>query len=185
VTVRVTVDTAVLAEVRAAFDRLAKAGQDATPAWSAIGQLLVASTTDRFRSLEGPGGVPWKPSIRAIYQGGVTLTDTARLRGSITYRAEASGVEVGSNVLYAAIHQFGGVIRAKTAKGLRFFLPAGAMMSTQKRIKGDRKRNTFMVIVRQVTIPARPFLGVSQADREDIQDLLEAHIRRALGSTAA
>lgn len=75
--------------------------------WAAVGQTLATSTVARFEAGRGPDGQPWEPSRRAGREGGRTLVDTARLRGSITYRASDDGVEVGTNVVYAAIHQLG------------------------------------------------------------------------------
>jgi phage gpG-like protein len=68
---------------------------------------------------------------------------TGRLRSSITssvdqFKLEAS---VGTNVIYAPIHEYGGVIRPKNKKFLRF------------RIEGQ------WIISRQSVIPPRPFLG--------------------------
>ena len=76
-------------------------------AWAEIGQTLVASTLDRFESGRGPDDVPWRPSRRAREEGGQTLVDTSRLRDSIHHRASDDGVEIGTNVVYAAIHQLG------------------------------------------------------------------------------
>ena len=76
-------------------------------AWAEIGQTLVSSTLDRFEAGRGPDALPWRPSRRAREQGGQTLVDTSRLRDSIHWRAHDDGVEVGTNVVYAAIHQFG------------------------------------------------------------------------------
>lgn len=76
-----------------------------------IGESLVASTVQRFENEEDPEGKRWKPSRRAIEEGGQTLSDTGRLKGSIGYEATPEMVVVGTNVEYAAIHQFGGNTR--------------------------------------------------------------------------
>ena len=49
------------AEVRAALDRLLKAGTDFTPAMQDIGEHLVNATKQRFFDEEGPDGVPPHP----------------------------------------------------------------------------------------------------------------------------
>ena len=114
--------------------------------WAQVGQTLVSATLDRFEAGRGPDDVPWKPSRRAEAQGGQTLVDSSRLRDSVTFRAAADGVEVGTNVVYAAIHQFGS--------------PAD----------GSRPRG----------IPARPYLGVDDGDRDAIRGIvLDAIERRA------
>lgn len=113
-----------------------------------IGEALVSGTVDRFSKGEDPEGNKWEPSARAWMEGvagnkrrrqfGKTLVDTARLRKSIDYATTPNSVMVGSNVVYARIHQLGG----KAGRG------------------------------RKVTIPARPYLGVSKEDMEEVQDIL-------------
>lgn len=142
-----------------------------------IGEMMVSSTLQRFEDEEGPDGKAWRPSIRATpsedtrapvrrgkdgrllkgsgrkikgRKGGKTLTDTARLRGSIEHRATGDEVTVGSvtgsNVEYARIHQMGGM--------------AGRGKS--------------------VELPARPFLGASEQDAEDIREMIGDFLADAL-----
>ena len=105
-------------------------------AFDQIGRYLASATRARFEREEGPDGKPWQASIRALAEGGQTLTDHSTLRRSITHRVAGDGrsVDVGSNLVYAAIHQFG----------------------------GQAGRN------RSVTLPARPFLGIDERDRNAI-----------------
>lgn len=132
---------------------------------SSIGEALVSGVKARFRSEEDPEGKKWQPSARASAEGGKTLTDTARLRDSIEHAETASKVMVGSALPYARIHQEGGTIRPKQAKRLIFKGPGGKT-----------------VAAKQVTIPARPFLGVSKADMDEvkatIQDFLAGAFKR-------
>ncbi|MYE03151.1 MAG: hypothetical protein F4Y03_18125, partial [Alphaproteobacteria bacterium] len=41
--------------------KLADAGRDLTPVFADIGEYLVRTTKDRFRSQTDPSGRPWKP----------------------------------------------------------------------------------------------------------------------------
>ncbi len=95
------------------------------------------------------GGRPtkWKPSIRAEATGGKTLLKTARLFRSITFSVGARMVTWGTSVKYARIHQLGGTIKPKSAKALKINIP-GIGWRTMK----------------QVTIPARPFLVLQDED---------------------
>lgn len=127
-------------------------GSDLSPLMATIGNLLEGSTKDRLRaSNTAPDGAPWPPSLRATIEGGKTLFDSGRLANSITNIPGPTQVEVGSNVVYAGIHQTGGTIVPKTGKALAFALPGGEF-----------------AVVGQVTIPARPYLGISATDAEDI-----------------
>ena len=96
------------AELREQLNRLVFRLANADPILDDIGRRLVTSTIQRFEREQAPDGTPWKPSARAEEEGGQTLTDTGRLRQSITHRVRGDGVEVGTNVVYGAIHQFGG-----------------------------------------------------------------------------
>ncbi|MCS7069092.1 MAG: phage virion morphogenesis protein [Meiothermus ruber] len=116
-----------------------------TVAEAALEQIALSFERER-----DPWDRPWKRSLRAQLEQGQTLSDTGRLRRSFTYRANDRGFIVGTNVRYAAIHQYGGVIRPKRAKYLRFRLAGGS----GKR-KGGRGR---WVQTERVVIPARPFV---------------------------
>ncbi len=123
-----------------------------TPMWDVIGAYGEVSTVNRFRDEAGPDHNPWPKSLRVLATGGQTLTDSSRLRNSFTHNVVGNGVEWGTNVEYAAIQQFGGVIKAKTSKGLRWkYKAAGANQSSWA---------TKM----EVTLPPRPFLGVNAED---------------------
>ncbi|MCF8012418.1 MAG: phage virion morphogenesis protein [Clostridiales bacterium] len=70
-----------------------------------ISELMRSSVLQNFR--EGGRPEKWKPSIRAQKTGGQTLVDTGRLRGSIYAKANNNSAKVGTNVIYAAAHNFG------------------------------------------------------------------------------
>ena len=117
-----------------------------------VGDALVSCTMKRFDEKKDPKGKPWKPSRRAIEKGGETLTNKGRLRDSIDYAATPDKVMVGSNLTYARIHQKGGTIKPKNGKSLKF-----------KGLNGED------VLVKEVTIPARPYLGASTEDMEVVK----------------
>lgn len=130
-----------------------------------IGELLQESTEDRLNSGKNfdPTGKPWV-TLQPWYQEqkkrnqGKILSLNGHLADSINHDViNGNTVIVGTNKEYAAIHQFGGVIRPKTAKALNV---------------GGRA-------VKKVTIPARPFLGVSNQDKENILDAVLDHMAAA------
>jgi len=136
----------------AALAQLADKTENTLPIMDAIGAGLVASTQERFEREEAPDGSRWPQSLRAQVEGGKTLRDEGILYASITHRAATGSVEVGTNLIYGAIHQFGGIIRAKAAKALSFMI-GGHWVSRSS-----------------VKIPARPFLGIDDGDRAMIVD---------------
>lgn len=104
------------------------------------------------------------------------LVDTGNLAGSIEAKPVSwNKVRIGTNVVYAAIHEFGGKIKAKNAGALTIPLTKEARLKTA----GDfpdlfilkTKKNTFLarnkedgqiefvyLLKKSVTIPARPYL---------------------------
>lgn len=147
------------AEGLAGLDRLTGALGDMTGFMDSVGSALVSGARERISTTsEAPDGSPWPASFRVREEGGKTLWQSGRLLDSVTARPAADHVLVGSNMIYAAVHQFGAVIRAKTAAGLSFGLADGSRH-----------------VVSQVTIPARPYIGVSEEDRLTLLDLAAVH----------
>lgn len=96
------------------------------------------------------------------------LIDTGNLRASVAAEPEGSNaVTIGPrNVIYAAIHEFGGVIRAVKAKALRFKTKDGAWHT-----------------VKSVTIPARPYARPALDEHmQEVEDAIAAAIRKKIGA---
>lgn len=123
--------------VTAAFNKLLQLGQNPAPALEGIGRSMLTNVQLGFRTSTSPYGGKWDaPGHRS----GKPLVDKGHLQNSVSYRLVGHAVEIGTNLRYAAIHQFGGVIKPKNKQRLFFML-------------GDRK-----IFARQVTIKPRPFL---------------------------
>jgi phage virion morphogenesis protein len=156
-------------EITQALDRVALALTDMTPLMQDIGELMVDSTRENFKDGTDPDGTPWAPKSAA------TL-DAYRRRGdgqptrpligptrtlSTTINAEPSADRVawGSNVIQAAVMQFG-------AQAGEF----GA------RIGRDKNGRDFMMSIPWGDIPARPYLGVGQNDIDAIVATVEEYL---------
>lgn len=132
---------------------------------AALAEVVRESTLERFKQSRDPEGKRWKTSIRAASEGGKTLIQSAQLRNSINARSDASGFAVGTNVKHAATHQFGEpgrTIRARRKKSLRF--QVGGQWVSKKQVR--------------IRIPARPFLGLSDGDMQEIKGTVEDFIAR-------
>lgn len=130
---------------------------------AALGQIVRESTLERFQQSRAPDGRRWRASIRATQEGGKTLVQTAQLRNSIRVYSDDKGFAVGTNAKHAATHQFGETgrtIRARRAAALRFWMNGQWIIRKQVR----------------VTIPARPFLGLSEEDMQEIKAAVEDYI---------
>ncbi|MBB2685150.1 UNVERIFIED_ORG: phage virion morphogenesis protein [Rhizobium etli] len=144
-------------QVRRAFEQLQHLMGDTRPVMSAIGVELVGSTHMRFVTQTDPDGQAWQ-TLNTGYaetkRNSRILTESGRLRDSINSQASNDEVRVGTNTIYAAAHQFGAEIKPKTASHLYF------------RIGGH------LVVVDSVTLPARPFLGISDDDETSIAEIV-------------
>jgi len=97
------------AGVTAAFNRLLQLGNDMSPAMRAIAGVLHDRTEQNFADESGPLG-KWPAVQDKKRAGGQILQDTGRLANSITSHSDAESASIGTNVIYAAIHQMGGKI---------------------------------------------------------------------------
>jgi phage virion morphogenesis protein len=137
--------------------------QDLRPALRAIGRAGVNQARFRFQRGRAPDGTPWKKSRKL--SGQTLILSGLLMRSMFAAEPEAKAVEWGSNRIYAAVHQFGATIKAKTSKGLRF------------RVGG----NGAWVTKQSVTIPARPFLGVNREDEAQFAEIMVRHFGGPLG----
>lgn len=122
-----------------------------------LGVLVTSQTQRRIRSEKtSPAGVAWK----ANSEGTSILFRSGALDDSVHHEVGGREVEVGSNMVYAGIHQEGGTIRPKKANALSFSI-AGAF-----------------VVVKKVDIPQRQYIGISSANAAEIVRFTESFILR-------
>ncbi|MCZ7858524.1 phage virion morphogenesis protein [Agrobacterium salinitolerans] len=158
----ITVDDA---DTLAALQRLYAAAGDLLPVFKNIGEYETQVTKQRFISETDPDGVAWQ-DLNTLYA--TTKKGPGKLRGEtrrlsqIIYQAANDNVEIGSDVIYARIHNEGGVIRPKNASALVFSMGG----------------QTFKV--KSVTMPQRRFLGFSDADQVEIQSIIQDHFQDAI-----
>ena len=131
---------------------LVDAINDPSPLLAELGEYGLRSTRARFKTQTAPDGTAWA-ALQPWYQKekrrnkNRILTLNGYLRGQMTWQLVGDRtVEIGSNLPYAAVHQFGATIKPRAAKVLMF--------------RGHAAKS--------VTIPARPYLGLSDEDRSEI-----------------
>ncbi|MFZ6748524.1 phage virion morphogenesis protein [Undibacterium sp. Ren11W] len=139
-----------------------------------VAATLVSVTAQNFLAQGRPHWLGLKkPSDKR--KGGMILQDTGRLRDSIVGSHTDTSATIGSNVVYAAIHQFGGqtkphVIAAKNGKALKF----NGRYAKKVNHPGSK-------------IPARPFLPVDghgnlQAEAVSaIESVVQIYLRSVIG----
>lgn len=154
-------DEAVQAEIK----RLSARIGSPRPILGAIGEILVDSTTKRFAKGVGPDGKKWKrnaPSTISRYLAAFgnsrrrtkrpLIGETLALSTTISWNVSGRTLSVGSPMDYARKQQFG-------ARRGEFGSANGSPIPW-----GD--------------VPARPFLGLTEDDREDILDSLREMLDR-------
>lgn len=152
------------------LNRVLKQAGDHSKLMHNIGSILEFNTKQRINTGIGTDDKPWKKSWRAKLQSGkhgsgTTLRDTSRLYNSIKYTVLDGGkrVIVGTNVFYAPVMHFGATIRAKSGKYLKFKTTMGGWAQIQS-----------------VIIPARPFLGMSIDDSQEVLFEIEEYLLELL-----
>jgi len=151
------------------------------PVMADIGEYLVGSVQDRFDDQVDPEGTPWHPVAQATMKRKrikKILTETSNLRDRNVYRASDASPVLGTNVIYAGIHQLGGEIERAARSTLVHF-----------RVNSRSGRSLFATkrranLAQWVTLPnytvsmaARPFLGISAADRVELLAILNDHLQ--------
>ena len=102
-------------EVTKLFNELVRRGQNMSPAMKIISGIMLDAVRENFEK-EGPGWQKLKPATirqreKKGYWPGKILRVRGQLSSSITSRHDSKSARVGTNKVYAAIHQFGGDIQ--------------------------------------------------------------------------
>jgi phage virion morphogenesis protein len=127
---------------------------DLSPVMRDIAGFLHERTLEGFAAESAPDGTPWKPlapaTLREKRKAGYAdtiLQRTRNLRDSIHSTYDGRSAAVGTNEIYAAIHQFGGEIEQSGRQQVLAFAARGGRFTS-----------------RATGIPARPFLGFRNED---------------------
>ncbi len=167
-------DLGSLPHIGRQLEALAKASQSAKPLLDDIAESLLVSTQHRFELERDPKGEKWQPlSWWTLFQrgggrkgwhkknrakakkgtmekitGAKILRASNRLFQSLSTVVTNSEIQLGSNVIYAGIHQHGG----QAGRG------------------------------KKVTIPARPYLGISDNDAAMIDEAVAEYFAARMPS---
>lgn len=168
-----TIDDAALREM------LARQTQPPTELLSQLGEYLLRSTQDRFKTQMAPDGTPWQAlspgyKKRKDRHRDKVLTLNGTLRNGIRYQLLGDkAVEVGTNALQGAIHQFGGVIgQLAQSRKMRFQSKAGRVLFASSSNPNAKERWVTRSAY-GAKMPARPFLGISAEDDHEIRDIVQ------------
>ncbi|KAF3999057.1 phage virion morphogenesis protein [Glaciimonas immobilis] len=153
-----------------------------------IGEYLLRSTRNRFNEQAAPDGTAWE-ALSSRYKNrkrknkDKILTLDGYLRGAgLRYQLDGADVLMGSNRPYAAIHQFGGDISIPARSQYAFFrqAPDGSVGNLFVKKKKSNFAQRVTIGAHVIHMPARPFLGLSVADEEELVQLGLDHIGNAV-----
>ena len=138
-------------ELREILGRVIGHLEDTKPMMADIGEIVTESVMRNFEEKRAPDGTPWKPlsevtKARKLHPEHI-LIETTTLRDSIHPEASADRVEIGTDIVYAAVHQFG--------------IGERSVISSRRRMP---------------EIPARPFLGVRDDDWDEIKETVREYL---------
>lgn len=177
-----------LPALKALFGKVREFGANPNELLDIWGALLEASTRTRFDTGRGPGGIPWPISQRARRDGGKTLVDKGNLEGSLRYEVRPGELEVGvdgvgASSKHARVHQFGVTFQhpggtAYLPRANENSLPIFVSNAWASGYRGDALPRTKP---HEITIPARPFLGIDGEDKADMKEVAIEHLRSLVG----
>lgn len=141
------------------------------PKWAALKPASLASKyqTQRTTKKGNPRRNAGERFAKAVAQNKI-LQSSGRLASSIQAQSDANSAVVGTNLVYAAIHQFGGKTGPHQIRPL------------------NKKALAFGGIVRKVVnhpgskIPARPFLQLTSSDLTKLERAADNYLRGLLAA---
>jgi phage virion morphogenesis protein len=163
------------AELEAALNRAIEAGSDMRQPMGEISEEWLALARQRFADEKDPWGVPWAKrwGETGKDENGDPSRKVLHLSGDLERAVQPNSgddfAEVGVNISggpgkYAAIHNFGGVIKPKAGKKALSF--------------GGR-------VVSQVVMPKRQYLGFGPDEQATVEDVMGDWLRGLFAGAAA
>lgn len=176
-TIKVNIEAGELVN---ALGRLVDAGKDTSPLTQILAQTMEEAAKNAFASESDPvTGARW-PRLHPDYSRarqarghtGPLLQVDGTLVSSLHQESGNGFARVGTNLTYAAIHQFGGTTRA------HWIRPRSKKALAWSR--GGKKFVRRAVMHPGSEIPRRRFLGVGPQDKQDMREDIRDYLRRAL-----
>ena len=170
---------------------------DPSKALKQIGVMMVAESQAAFKA-QRFGSTQWRqrnnPNVFGIisdftqgrrkpparrFESRPALSDTGRLAKSIAFQVKGKIVEVGTNVEYASLHNFGGVSKSEKIT-LTVQQRIGKWLAKQSEdlqerlgwLLGDQARDQQL----EMRVPKRQFVGVTTKTRKDIRQTIGVRI---------
>lgn len=130
-----------------------------------LSREALTQVTMSFDRERDPYGRMWVPSLRAIKQGGKTLSNSGRLRNSFRAGSSSRSFSISSSVVYAAIQNYGGSVthgpgvRAHNADTGAFLRKSSRTTAQpENQLQGRRATRVSFAKAYSAHLVGRPFL---------------------------
>ena len=166
-----------------------------------IGEALFNSTRERAAQQVSPGGTKWQklsPGYKKWKDKKrpgrpILKFDNHMLGDRLSYQVSGNSVLVGTSAPYGAAHQFGGTFQRKLKPGkVRLRTDAKGVLLRQgtggraAKLAVFARKSHKRAVERSyagkdyaVTMPARPFLGISTDDERTVLEIITEHLSGA------
>ena len=157
-----------------------------------MGEYLLIAHDARFAGQSAPDGTPW-PALSPRYQrrkrknADKILMLDGYLKNLLRYQVDGGELLFGSDRPYAAIQHFGGEIQI-AARSQQAYFQRGRDGEVGNRFVAKRRSNFAQWVTMgpyTIRIPARPFLGTSEQDDDELLAIAQRHLARPLESGGA
>lgn len=151
-------------------------------------QLVAEGESQTRRRIEserrGPDGEPWadwsERYAAGRHHGHSLLIASGHLRDSITGYVDGLAAGWGSNLAYAAVHQFGYDGAVHVAERSRTVRTRGGRDASGRFLPSQTSTRVTAAHERHLHIPARPYLGISPENEDDLLAIIDAYVDRLL-----
>lgn len=155
-----------------------------------IGEYMLRATRDRAARQVSPEGTPWQalsPRYKRLKdrkRPGVPMLkfDFHMLGDRLSQQVVGDTLFVGTSAKYGAIHHFGGTIK-RDARESEVFFKRDRDGTVGNQFVPRRKSNfsqRVTIPAYKITMPARPWLGVSTEDEQEVLAIATDHLSGAV-----
>lgn len=167
------------------------------PLFKKISSALLGRTQQNIQNEAAPDGTKWpglKPrtAARRIGTGrrgyDHMLRNRGYLYGSLVSRSDANSATIGTNVIYAAIHNMGGEINMPERQHTiyqRYNERTDTLNPRFVKRSGSNFARDVKIKAHKVKIPAREFLGFAEGDRKTVLAIAAEHFASSAGMEGA
>ncbi len=145
-----------------------------------IGAVVESQTRRRLanekRSPDGTPWAAWSEQYAGFRHGGHSLLEgDGNLIDSLTHEVSADSVEIGSNLIYARIHQDGSGDEPVNVPAHQRRITKAFGRDLPSPVWANVKAYAF-----NQNIPARPYLGLSEDNQAELEDVIEDFLMEVL-----